>query len=61
MKTMPEAGAWPKLAQSGIRVAGGLILIGLVVGLVSAWAFIGSVCELGKWMLGSGKPGKKSK
>lgn len=61
MKIFPEADGFEELAQFGIRAAGSFFLIGLVIGLVSAWVLTAVFCELGKWMAGSGRANKQIK
>jgi hypothetical protein len=59
MKIIPDADGFEKVADFSMRLAGSFFLIGLVVGLVSAWVLTGTFCELGKWMTGGDRSNKQ--
>jgi hypothetical protein len=61
MKILSDAGGFQKLAKSGMRVAGSILLDGVAAGLVAAWALTGSLCELGSWMMSSDKSSQRNK
>jgi len=55
MKIPPDLGSAQALGEFIILMTGRLIMVGVIVALVMAWALTESFCELSRWIAHGGK------